>query len=143
MNSKRIVLITFNGFRPQQGLPIINKRRWIKRNTWNKGFRPQQGLPIINYRYLYIYNICEKLKFPSPTGVTYYKSSVFNQWSRFSAFPSPTGVTYYKWLVVLYLIVLNLKKFPSPTGVTYYKLSKIRPIGFTGIVSVPNRGYLL
>ena len=46
------------GFRPQQGLPIINlSSRISNRKVQTMSFRPQQGLPIINYLKQFIKNI--------------------------------------------------------------------------------------
>ena len=60
------------GFRPQQGLTIMNRKRDIMKNYVRMGFRPLQGLPIMNYLLRWITNV-SVLEFPSPTGVTYYE----------------------------------------------------------------------
>ena len=83
------------------------------------GFRPQQGLPIMNQ--IGITTIVMKM-FPSPTGVTYYEFMNLSEKKIFEKlFPSPTGVTYYELKLVLKLQHYNLQVFPSPTGVTYYE----------------------
>ena len=58
-------------FRPQQGLPIMNRTRKKTMVVMLVDFRPQQGLPIMNSSI----NIETKngVVFPSPTGVTYYE----------------------------------------------------------------------
>ena len=61
----------------------------------SKGFRPQQGLTIMN-----IYQGKEATeilrRFPSPTGVNYYEL-ISKDISDFDVlFPSPTGVNYYE-----------------------------------------------
>ena len=58
-------------FRPQQGLPIMNKDKGTLELSKN-GFRPQQGLPIMNSNLKTSFLERQRL-FPSPTGVTYYE----------------------------------------------------------------------
>ena len=60
------------GFRPQQGLLIMNKQV-IYDESRSEGFRPQQGLLIMNF---YPLPTLSRLWFPSPTGVTYYELTV-------------------------------------------------------------------
>ena len=68
---------TVIGFRPQQGLTIINnKMSKLKEFVENKSFRPQQGLTIMN-------------------GVDFSKQS-----HEFKLFPSPTGVNYYELMLI-------------------------------------------
>ena len=47
------------GFRPQQGLLIMNQKKDTKEMTTKKGFRPQQGLLIMNYEvYQHVWTRC-------------------------------------------------------------------------------------
>ena len=64
------------GFRPQQGLTIMNRCMpdqsiYIHYDS----FRPQQGLTIINVINLTPFNITQYM-FPSPTGVNHYEFSL-------------------------------------------------------------------
>ena len=70
------------GFRPQQGLPIMNSEG-MSNNTHFFGFRPQQGLPIMNIEEKYNRVVSETCFRPqqglpimnkSETGATYYES---------------------------------------------------------------------
>ena len=65
-------LLSMSGFRPQQGLTIMNNQEFeVKEVKGKNSFRPQQGLTIMNP----LDNILNKIKekFPSPTGVNYYE----------------------------------------------------------------------
>ena len=50
----------------------MNTFKGIELSDAFKGFRPQQGLTIMNTAKLITYETIEKL-FPSPTGVNYYE----------------------------------------------------------------------
>ena len=60
-------------FRPQQGLTIMNHLIILDVSTWKKGFRPQQGLTIMNVNDDKHYIEKREGEFPSPTGVNYYE----------------------------------------------------------------------
>ena len=109
------------------------------------GFRPQQGLLIMNLRTCDESDEYIKGKFPSPTGVTYYEyEKVENDFCfMVTCFRPQQG------LLIMNTIVDGItfdskKEFPSPTGVTYYEFERI--LNGNRVfkkVSVPNRGYLL
>ena len=64
------------GFRPQQGLLIMNFHAFhifVPLSFYNS-FRPQQGLLIMNKSLLYSSISMPLGMFPSPTGATYYES---------------------------------------------------------------------
>ena len=60
------------------------------------GFRPQQGLTIMNFKECQ--DRLHNLQFPSPTGVNYYECVKQDELKAifYQAFPSPTGVNYYE-----------------------------------------------
>ena len=66
------------GFRPQQGLPIMNcdLTDLLQLHIHCFSFRPQQGLPIMNPMLGFVKDIVDTFGFPSPTGVTYYELCV-------------------------------------------------------------------
>ncbi len=61
------------------------------------GFRPQQGLTIMNVKNGKVIKTING-SFPSPTGVNYYESMLDNvaMTALRRGFPSPTGVNYYE-----------------------------------------------
>ena len=60
------------------------------------GFRPQQGLTIMNFKECQ--DRLHNLQFPSPTGVNYYEFlETATVDGTVSLFPSPTGVNYYEF----------------------------------------------
>ena len=61
--------------------------------------RPQQGLSIMNFEFI-----------SQPCTLEYQKR-----------FPSPTGVTYYKFALIEDSLLVYNGMFPSPTGATYYE----------------------
>ena len=69
----------YNGFRPQQGLLIMNSKRIyiVLENEGSWSFRPQQGLLIMNM-FLVMSVVVKEIAFPSPTGVTYYELTARN-----------------------------------------------------------------
>ena len=68
------------------------------RSATYEGFRPQQGLLIMNAT-ISVLTKYAILSFPSPTGVTYYEYYCnINAYEFLREFPSPTGVTYYESL---------------------------------------------
>ena len=86
------------------------------------GFRPQQGLLIMNSEDYSLKKMV--LMFPSPTGVTYYEWKT----RKMKGFENITGFRPQQGLLIMNSEDYSLKKmvlmFPSPTGVTYYEYSK-------------------
>ena len=85
------------------------------------GFRPQQGLTIMNILNNYSKGF-SVIEFPSPTGVNYYESPYTDTCviCGKKTFPSPTGVNYYEFLETA-TVDGTVSLFPSPTGVNYYE----------------------
>ena len=64
-----------DGFRPQQGLTIMNQYQMTTDYVDETCFRPQQGLTIMNHMDMQSVGECSLSNlFPSPTGVNYYES---------------------------------------------------------------------
>ncbi len=74
----------------------------------------------------YAMDLLTTAKFPSPTGVNYYESSLDIEYLELyvTGFPSPTGVNYYEFKTLAKFYGVSSKGFPSPTGVNYYEFGR-------------------
>ena len=126
----------------------MNRVHVVNNRIGDRGFRPQQGLLIMNFNEAVELMKNGKIgKFPSPTGDTYYEyTKLISVRVNKKLFPSPTGVTYYEFLRLkrVYRFV-NIDSFRPQQGLlimNYYVCEDCGGLIPNG-VSVPNRGYLL
>ena len=91
-----------------------------------EGFRPQQGLSIMNYKWL---NTEEAdFRFPSPTGVKYYE--LFMELVRslvLEGFRPQQGLSIMNYSNITSELKDVTRRFPSPTGVKYYESLPTKP----------------
>ena len=69
---------TVIGFRPQQGLLIMNGIKKVLSKNDSKGFRPQQGLTIINNKMSKLKEFVENKSFRPQQGLTIMNKTVRN-----------------------------------------------------------------
>ena len=105
-----------------------------------KGFRPQQGLSIMNLDD-YEANNPLTVGFPSPTGVKYYECKYERLWSQMNRFRPQQGLSIMNGEIQNAMNVISSRFRPqqglsimnSKKGITFVKVNGTQ-------VSVPNRG---